>query len=82
MTSDTSAIFDQISKILSAHAKTDTPITPETRIAADLAIDSVEMFDIVMEIEDAYDISFPIEEASDIDSVQSLVDTIGRLTDV
>lgn len=79
MNPDRTAIFERVSAILKTHAKEDIPITADVRIAADLAIDSVEMFDLVMEIEDAYDISFPIEEASAIDTVGSLVDAISRL---
>lgn len=75
-------LFDQISTILRAHAKVDVQIRPDTHIAADLAIDSVEMFDLVMEIEEAYDITLPVEEASAIDTVQSLVETVGRIANV
>lgn len=82
MSTEKTKIFDEISAILKAHTAVNVPITPELLIGADLAIDSVEMFDLVMEIEDAYDISFPIEEASGIDTVQSLVEVIERLRNV
>jgi len=75
-------MYDHICGILQTHSKVEVQITPQTLIAADLAIDSVEMFDLVMEIEEKYDISFPLEEASDIDTVQSLVNVIERLTNV
>lgn len=80
MNPDRSAIVERVSAILKTHAKADIEISENVRIAADLAIDSVEMFDLVMEIEDAYDISFPIEQASAIDTVGSLVDAISRLS--
>ncbi|MBU2606181.1 MAG: acyl carrier protein [Alphaproteobacteria bacterium] len=54
----------------------------DLRISADLEIDSVEIFDLVMEIEDIYDISFPVEAASNINTVRDLVETIGQLTHV
>lgn len=82
MSLETTKIFEEISAILKAHTAVAVAITPELLIGADLAIDSVEMFDLVMEIEDAYDISFPIEEASGIDTVQSLVEVIARLRNV
>lgn len=75
-------VFDRVKDILKAHTKLGVVITPDVQIGADLAIDSVEMFDLVMEIEEAYDISFPIEEASAIDTVGSLVEAIGRRTNV
>lgn len=78
MSPEERAIFDSIVAIIRQHARVDVAITPEVRIAADLAIDSVEMLNLVMEIEEAFDISFPIEEASAIDTVGSLVKAIGR----
>jgi len=77
-----SGVFDDVSRILKAHAHADVEITMDLRISADLEIDSVEIFDIVMEIEDIYDISFPVEAASNIDTVRDLVETIGQLTHV
>jgi len=82
MTQTNNKMYQQICEILQTHSKVDVQITPQTQIANDLAIDSVEMFDLVMEIEEKYDLSFPLEEASDIDTVQSLVTAIGRLTNV
>ncbi len=82
MTQENPKIYDQICAILQTHSKVDVKITPQTLIATDLAIDSVEMFDLVMEIEEQHDISFPLEEASEIDTVQSLVNIIERLTNV
>ncbi|MEX1252152.1 MAG: acyl carrier protein [Hyphomonas sp.] len=79
---DQASLFDEISKVLSARSHTGITITPETRIGADLEIDSVEIFDIVMELEDLYDISFPIEQASNIDTVRDLVATIRQLANV
>ena len=82
MKQDTQNMFDQICEILQVHTKADIKIQPDTLIGADLAIDSVEMFDLVMEVEDKYDISFPLEEASDIDTVQSLVKAVERIINV
>ncbi len=79
---DQKAIFDDVARVLSAHSHTQAPIRPETRIGADLEIDSVEIFDIVMELEDLYNISLPVEAASDIDTVQDLVSKIGQLANV
>lgn len=79
---DQASLFDEISKVLSARSNTGITITPETRIGADLEIDSVEIFDIVMELEDLYNISFPIEQASNIDTVRDLVATIRQRANV
>lgn len=76
------AIFDDVARILATRSHTTAVISPETRISADLEIDSVEIFDIVMELEDLYNISLPVEAASDIDTVRDLVAKIGQLANV
>lgn len=82
MTTKEKAIFDEVAKVLAPRSHTRVAIGPETRISADLEINSVEIFDIVMELEDLYNISLPVEAASDIDTVQDLVTKIGQLADV
>ncbi len=79
---DQKAIFEEVAKVLSTRSHTHAAIQPDTRIGADLEIDSVEIFDIVMELEDLYNISLPVEAASDIDTVQDLVAKIGQLANV
>lgn len=79
---DQTAIFEDVARILATRSHTQAPIQPDTRISADLEIDSVEIFDIVMELEDLYNISLPVEAASDIDTVKDLVAKIGQLANV
>lgn len=67
-------IFDGICDLLSNYAE-GVEITRETRIVADLEIDSVTVFDLIMEVEDAHDISISME-------VISATHTVGELTTV
>lgn len=57
-----------------------TKITNDTRIVADLEIDSVDVFDLIMEVEDAYDISISMELISTTHTVGELVDVVDGLT--
>ena len=70
-----SKIFETICKVLSEYIPEGTEITADTRIVADLEIDSVDVFDLIMEVEDAYDISISME-------LISTTHTVGELTDV
>lgn len=72
-------VFADVIRVLRAHTQAPVEIGPQTRIGADLEIDSVEIFDIVMELEDLYDVSLPVEAASDIETVGDLVARIGQL---
>ena len=44
-------------------------ITPETTFIEDLGADSLDVFQIIMDLEDAFDIKIPQEEAEKITTV-------------
>jgi len=48
-------------------------------IVSDLEVDSVAVFDLVMELEDHYDISISMEQVSDIKTVGELVICVKEL---
>jgi len=56
------------------------PITGGTVIAKDLAIDSLAIMDMVMELEDRFDISIPMNVVAEIHTVDELADTILKLS--
>jgi acyl carrier protein len=55
------------------------PITGKTVIAKDLAIDSLAIMDMVMELEDRFDISIPMNVVAEIHTVDELADAILKL---
>jgi len=55
-------------------------INEETRLREDLDADSLDLYELVMELEDTYGISVSEEEAADIETVGRAVDFVaGRL---
>ena len=54
-------------------------LTRDTQIAEDLEIDSVAIFDVIMDVEDLYDVTFPMEAISDIKTIGELTDMIETL---
>jgi acyl carrier protein len=55
-------------------------IRQETRLREDLDADSLDLYELVMELEDTYGISVSEEEAADIETVGDAVDFVaGRL---
>jgi acyl carrier protein len=55
------------------------PIVGATVIAKDLAIDSLAIMDMVMELEDRFDVSIPMNIVAEIHTVDELADTILKL---
>jgi acyl carrier protein len=51
-------------------------ITGPTVISKDLAIDSLAVMDMVMELEDRFDITIPMNIVAEIHTVDQLADTI------
>jgi acyl carrier protein len=51
-------------------------IQPETRFREDLDADSLDLYELVMELEDRYGIRVSEEEAADIETVGDAVDFV------
>ena len=51
-------------------------ITPETRFREDLDADSLDLYELVMELEDRYGIRVSEEEAAEINTVGDAVDFV------
>lgn len=49
-------------------------VTPEASFIDDLGADSLDLFELVMSIEDAFGVSIPNEELSSVKTVQDVLD--------
>ena len=49
-------------------------ITPETSFKEDLGADSLDLFELVMALEDEYSVEIPSEELQDLTTVGAVVD--------
>ncbi len=54
-------------------------LTRETDIARDLAVDSLALMNIVMELEDAFDLSIPLDRLATVQTVGDLSGLIANL---
>jgi acyl carrier protein len=54
-------------------------VTPETDIARDLAVDSLALMNIVMELEDRFDLSIPLDRLATVQTVGDLSELINKL---
>ena len=64
---------------LERFASSGVEIVPETDLIDQLAIDSVKLLNLIMEIEDEFDISVPINVLSDVRTVRDLADLIHKI---
>jgi acyl carrier protein len=84
MTTDELSRADLLEKVRE-HLAAELEVPPdrlgeETRLREDLDADSLDLYELVMELEDTYGISVSEEEAADIETVRDAVDFVaGRL---
>jgi acyl carrier protein len=72
-------IFVEIARLLERFRAGDAAITSETVIAEDLTMDSLQVMDLMMELEDRFDVSIPMSVIAEIHTVDQLADTIRDL---
>ena len=69
--------FEKIKKIIAEVLNIDEEdITPESTFIDDLGADSLDIFQIIMGIEEEFDIEIPQDEAEKISTVKDAVDKI------
>lgn len=76
---DYNSILQNLCKHLENFVSSEVEITPDTDLINELAIDSVKLLSLVMEIEDEFDISVPINVLTDVNTVQDLANLIFKI---
>ena len=72
--------LEKLQKISAEVLNVDTEeVTPETTFVDDLGADSLDVFQIMMGIEEEFDIEVPTEEVEQLESVGDAVELIKRL---
>ena len=71
------AILDEVKEIITKYIKIDPErITLESRLNEDLDADSIDVADVVMDIEEKYGFEFSDEDAENIVAIKDLVKVI------
>lgn len=74
--------FEKLKQVIAEVLNLDPEeITMETTFLEDLGADSLDVFQIIMGIEEEFDIEIPAEKAEHVTTVQEAVDLIKNATD-
>jgi NADH dehydrogenase (ubiquinone) 1 alpha/beta subcomplex 1 len=74
---DAAEVTDRIITVVKNFDQVDpSKVTPDTKFADDLGLDSLDIVEVVMAIEDEFAIEIPDQEADKITSIQEAVDYI------
>ncbi len=73
-------VFDKLKEIIADVLNVDPEeITPESTFMDDLGADSLDVYQIIMALEEEYDIEIPAEDAEQIATVGEAVDLINSV---
>lgn len=78
-TSETGRVFETVCTLLAPYNHNGLALRSETNIISEMEIDSVSIFDLVMEVEDTYEVAFPMETISEMKTIGDLVMTINAM---
>ncbi len=76
MDTDVKSIINELCLMLQRYNKDKIALNGETSLGTELNIDSVEVMDLIMEIEDKFDIDIPINLISDVERVEDLANLV------
>ncbi len=73
-------ILVQVYQVLKPHANEGQSLTDETELMGDLNLDSVQVLELLMDIEDHLDISIPLNTLPDIHTIKDLAEELHKIT--
>ncbi len=66
----------EVTRILAGFLKDPPPLSGDTDLIADLDLESVQVMEFVMEVEDHYDIAIDLESLSNVHTVSELATVV------
>ena len=69
-------ILRLLAQRLASFANPELEITPDTNLITQLAIDSIKLLNLIMELEDHFDISIPLNALTDVVTVCDLANLV------
>lgn len=78
MSQNLTQIEQEIRTILTAFLKNPPELTGSTDLIEDLNLESIQIMEFVVEIEDHYDIAIDLESLSNVHTISQLADVVAR----
>lgn len=66
-------IYAQLQELLGPYVPAGAAIEPQTKLVDDLGLDSVQVMEVLMELEDRLDASIPMNFLPDVETMDDLV---------
>lgn len=72
MTTRYDEIYGHLQELLGPYAPSGVEIKPQTRLVDDMGLDSVQIMEVLMELEDRLDSSIPMNSLPDVQTMDDL----------
>jgi len=79
MTQTVDEIFERICVLIIPFNKKNIPISQDTLFSVDLELDSLNVMDLLSEIEDEFDITIPLNMLPDLETVGQFTKVVEQL---
>jgi acyl carrier protein len=76
---DYQTIFEQLYKMLQPFTKEGQSLDENTKLVSDLKLDSMQVMELLAQIEDEFDISVPLNILPEVQTVKELAQQIQKL---
>jgi len=73
-------IVAQVFEMLTPRVKDGGALSEDMELVGDLGLDSVQVLDLLMEVEDRFDVSIPLNVLPDIRTVKDLSDQLHKMS--
>ncbi len=67
------SVLKEIYEVLQPFAKEDQSLSEETELVTDLGLDSIQVMELLLQIEDRFDVSIPLNIMPDVRTIKDLV---------
>ena len=81
MSNNTSAIITELAGLLTQQLPEPRDIAPATDLISDLALESVQIMEFMVDVEDHYDIAISLEALAEIRTLQQLARLVSEMLD-
>lgn len=74
-------MLEKLTELLAEQLKVDaSTIAPDTDLKEDLGVDSLDLFEFVMALEEEFDIEIPTDDVSEMTTLQQVADYLEKAT--
>jgi acyl carrier protein len=81
LSTNISTIVAELTDLLAAQLPEPRQVAPETDLISDLALESVQIMEFMVEVEDHYDIAISLEALAEVRTLEQIATVVSNMLD-